>query len=60
MLQAILWRIIYWVLGLIGKAALKGAAPKDFTPEQKDAVARGKEPNLAGQSARPFNRQKDE
>jgi hypothetical protein len=60
MIQAILWRVIYWVLGLIGKAFLKGAAPKDFTPEQKDAIARGDEPNLAGQSARPFQRQKGE
>jgi hypothetical protein len=60
MLQALLWRVIYWVLRLVGKAFLKGAAPKNFEKEQKDAIAHGEEPNLAGQSARAFNRQKGE
>ena len=55
----------FWVGLIIAgiKAALpylfKIFGPRDLTQHQKDKIARGEEPNLKGQSARPFDRGKE-
>ena len=55
------WMAIAQALSSAAEAALlKGLKPKDFTQAQKDQIARGEEVHTAGQSARPYDRQKNE
>jgi hypothetical protein len=60
----------FWIdLGTVALKALKPqiiklfftlSKPKDLTVKEKELISKGEQPNLKGENARPFGRQKGE